>query len=75
MLEMARAEPGFSHSQTMILREVWGPVYEKETHNLGSYIAQIRRKLEPEPSRPRHFATEAGMGYRFEPASRSDGQV
>jgi two-component system KDP operon response regulator KdpE len=67
MLEMLVRNPGRLVSQTMILREVWGPTYENETHYLRSYIAQIRRKLEPEPSRPRYFITEAGMGYRFEP--------
>jgi two-component system KDP operon response regulator KdpE len=75
MLEMLVRNPGSLVSQTMILREVWGPTYEDETHYLRSYIAQIRRKLEPEPARPRYFITEAGMGYRFEPASGSDGQV
>jgi two-component system KDP operon response regulator KdpE len=74
MLEMLVRNPGSLVSQTMILREVWGPSYEDETHYLRSYIAQIRRKLEPEPSRPRYFITEAGMGYRFEPASGSNGQ-
>ncbi|HEX6286817.1 MAG TPA: response regulator [Acidimicrobiia bacterium] len=75
MLEMLVRNPGSLVSQTMILREVWGPTYEDETHYLRSYIAQIRRKLEPEPSRPRYFITEAGMGYRFEPAKGSKGQV
>jgi len=75
MLEMLVRNPGSLISQTMILREVWGPMYEDETHYLRSYIAQIRRKLEPEPSRPRYFITEAGMGYRFEPASETSGQV
>jgi two-component system KDP operon response regulator KdpE len=74
MLEMLVRNPGSLVSQSMILREVWGPTYEDETHYLRSYIAQIRRKLEPEPSRPRYFITEAGMGYRFEPASGSHGQ-
>jgi two-component system KDP operon response regulator KdpE len=53
-------------SQRQLLQEVWGPAYEKETNYLRLYLAQIRRKLEPEPSRPRHFITEPGMGYRFE---------
>ncbi|HXV72299.1 MAG TPA: response regulator [Acidimicrobiia bacterium] len=75
MLEMLVRNPGSLVSQTMMLREVWGPAYEDETHYLRSYIAQIRRKLEPEPSRPRYFITEAGMGYRFEPASKSADQV
>jgi len=52
--------------QKQILREVWGPSYGSESHYLRVYLAQLRRKLEPVPSRPRHLVTEAGMGYRFE---------
>jgi two-component system KDP operon response regulator KdpE len=54
--------------QQQLLHEVWGPEYHDETGNLREYIARLRRKLEPEPSRPRYLATEAGLGYRFEPA-------
>ena len=54
-------------TQRQLLHEVWGPAYSDETHYLRVFLAQIRRKLEPEPSRPRHFITEPGMGYRFEP--------
>ena len=46
---------------------MWGPGYEKETNYLRVYFAQLRRKLEDEPSNPRHFITEPGVGYRFEP--------
>ena len=49
-----------------LLKEVWGPSYAKETHYLRVYLAQLRRKLEDDPSHPRHLLTEAGMGYRFE---------
>ncbi|MCA9693812.1 MAG: response regulator [Myxococcales bacterium] len=52
-----------------ILQEVWGPQYQTETNYLRVYLAQVRRKLEPDPSRPRYFITEPGMGYRFEGAS------
>jgi two-component system KDP operon response regulator KdpE len=52
-------------SQTQLLKDVWGPKYEHETNYLRVFMAQIRRKLEPEPSRPRYFITEPGMGYRF----------
>jgi two-component system KDP operon response regulator KdpE len=55
-------------SQRQLLQEVWGPAYETETNYLRVFIAQVRRKLEPQPSRPRYFVTEPGMGYRFEPA-------
>jgi len=54
-------------SQRQLLHEVWGPDHESETHYLRVYLAAIRRKLEPDPARPRYFLTESGMGYRFEP--------
>ncbi|HZP28871.1 MAG TPA: response regulator [Acidimicrobiia bacterium] len=56
-------------TQRQLLQEVWGPGYGEETNYLRVYMAQVRRKLEPEPSRPRYFITEPGMGYRFEAAS------
>ncbi|CAL9413571.1 response regulator [Streptomyces sp. enrichment culture] len=52
--------------QRQLLREVWGPSYGTETNYLRVYMAQLRRKLEADPSRPRHLITEPGMGYRFE---------
>jgi two-component system KDP operon response regulator KdpE len=54
-------------TQRQLLKEVWGPQYEKETNYLRVYLAQIRGKLEPDPASPRYFVTEARMGYRFEP--------
>ena len=51
--------------QRQLLQEVWGPGYEDETHYLRVYVAQLRRKLEPDPSRPRYLITEPGMGYRL----------
>ncbi len=53
-------------TQRLLLQEVWGPQYGTETNYLRVYLAQIRRKLEPDPARPRYFITEARMGYRFE---------
>jgi two-component system KDP operon response regulator KdpE len=53
-------------TQRQLLKEVWGPKYEDETNYLRVYMAQLRRKLEPESSSPRYFITEPGMGYRFE---------
>jgi two-component system KDP operon response regulator KdpE len=64
--ELVRA-PGRLVSQRQLLRTVWGPAYEKETHYLRVYLAQLRRKLEPDPTRPRYLRTEPGMGYRFTP--------
>ncbi len=52
-------------SQRQLLQEVWGPAYETETNYLRVYVAQLRRKLEPDPSHPLHLITEPGMGYRF----------
>jgi two-component system KDP operon response regulator KdpE len=67
LLEILARNPGKLISQRRLLREVWGPTYETETNYLRVYIAQLRRKLELEPSRPRHLLTEPGMGYRFHP--------
>ena len=53
-------------TQRHLLHEVWGPSYDTETNYLRVHFANIRRKLEPDPSRPRYFITEPGMGYRFE---------
>jgi two-component system, OmpR family, KDP operon response regulator KdpE len=48
-----------------ILREIWGPAYQAESHYLHVYVSQLRRKIEADPSRPRHLLTEPGAGYRF----------
>jgi two-component system KDP operon response regulator KdpE len=53
-------------AQRQLLQEVWGPQYHDETNYLRVFMAQVRRKLEPEPSHPRYFVTEPGMGYRFD---------
>jgi two-component system, OmpR family, KDP operon response regulator KdpE len=66
LLELLVRHPGRLISQRQILEQVWGPGYENAQGNLRLYIAQLRRKLEDEPSRPRHLRTEPGMGYRFE---------
>ncbi|MEX0985176.1 MAG: response regulator [Actinomycetota bacterium] len=71
LVEVLVRNPGRLIPQRQLLKEVWGPTYELETNYLRVYMAQIRRKLEPDPSRPRYFITEAGMGYRFEAAGRS----
>jgi two-component system, OmpR family, KDP operon response regulator KdpE len=55
-------------AQRQLLQEVWGPQYHDETNYLRVFMAQVRRKLEPEPAHPRYFITEPGMGYRFEVA-------
>ena len=67
IVEVLVRNPGKLVSQRQLLQEVWGPQYEKETNYLRVYLAQIRKKLEPDPARPRYFLTEARMGYRFVP--------
>ncbi|MGW3967286.1 response regulator [Amycolatopsis sp. NPDC005003] len=66
VLELLVRNRGRLVAQKQLLHEVWGPSYETESHYLRVYLAQLRRKLEREPSRPRHLLTEPGMGYRFE---------
>lgn len=52
-------------TQRQILREVWGPNAQSQTHYLRVYMAQLRHKIEAVPARPRQLMTEAGVGYRF----------
>jgi two-component system KDP operon response regulator KdpE len=66
VLEVLVRNAGRLVSQQQLLREVWGPSYANETGYLRVYLAQLRRKLEADPSRPVHLITEPGMGYRFE---------
>ena len=66
LLEVLVRASGRLVTQRQLLQEVWGPRYESESNYLRVYIAQLRRKLEPEPSRPRYLLTEPGMGYRFQ---------
>ncbi|MCO7237956.1 response regulator [Aeromicrobium sp. CnD17-E] len=61
---LARAE-GRLVRQTTLLTEVWGPTYERETHYLRVYLAQLRRKLEDDPAHPRMLITDPGLGYRL----------
>ncbi|MQY12103.1 Transcriptional regulatory protein KdpE [Streptomyces sp. RB5] len=67
LLEVLVRNAGRLVSQKQLLKEVWGPSYGTETNYLRVYMAQLRRKLETDPAHPRHFVTEPGMGYRFEP--------
>jgi two-component system KDP operon response regulator KdpE len=67
ILEILVRHPGKLISQRQLLTEVWGPAYTNEFHYLRQYLARLRRKLEPDPARPRYLVTEPGMGYRYEP--------
>lgn len=52
-------------THSTLLREVWGPAYEDDTPLLRAHVANLRRKIEPEPSKPRYVTTDPGIGYRF----------
>jgi two-component system KDP operon response regulator KdpE len=65
LLEILVRNRGRLITQKQLLQDVWGPAYSSETNYLRVYVAQLRRKLEREPSRPRYLVTEPGMGYRF----------
>jgi two-component system KDP operon response regulator KdpE len=66
IVEVLARHQGRLVSQTQLLKQVWGPDYGEETNYLRVFMAQIRRKLEPDPTHPRYLITEPGMGYRFE---------
>jgi len=67
LLELLVRHPDRLITQRQLLAEVWGPQYETETNYLRVHLANLRRKLEPTPSRPRYLITEPGVGYRFVP--------
>jgi two-component system KDP operon response regulator KdpE len=67
LLEVLVRNPGRLVTRETLLTEVWGPQYTTDTGYLRLYLSQLRKKLEAEPSAPRHLVTEAGMGYRFVP--------
>jgi two-component system KDP operon response regulator KdpE len=65
LVEVLVRNAGKLVSGKQLLRDVWGPQYGDETNYLRVHMAHIRRKLEPEPSQPRYFLNEPGLGYRF----------
>jgi two-component system, OmpR family, KDP operon response regulator KdpE len=68
LMEILVRNPGRLVSQRQLLQEVWGPTYVDQTNYLRQFMAQLRRKVEPDPARPRYFVTEPGMGIRFVPS-------
>lgn len=66
-LDILVRNPGKIIDHQQLLTEIWGPAYLDQANYLRVYMAQLRRKLEHQPSRPRHLLTEPGFGYRFEP--------
>jgi two-component system, OmpR family, KDP operon response regulator KdpE len=67
LVEALVRHPGRLITQRQLLQTVWGPNYEDETNYLRVHMTHVRRKLEPDSTRPRYFHTEPGMGYRYEP--------
>jgi two-component system KDP operon response regulator KdpE len=65
LLRVLALHAGKVLTHRQLLREVWGPGYEGETHILRVNISNLRRKIEPEPARPRYVITEPGVGYRL----------
>lgn len=65
LLTLLARNSGKVLTHRQILTEVWGPAYATQTHYLRVYTAQLRRKLEADPARPRILITEPGVGYRF----------
>ncbi len=65
LLRVLAVNRGRLVTQRQLLREVWGPGYETETHYLRVHVAHIRAKIEPDPSRPRYLVTDPGVGYRL----------
>jgi two-component system KDP operon response regulator KdpE len=65
LLKLFATNEGKLLTHRTILREVWGAAYQSESHYLHVYVSQLRRKIEPDPPRPRYLLTETGVGYRF----------
>jgi two-component system, OmpR family, KDP operon response regulator KdpE len=65
LLQVFLRHPGKVLTQRQLLNEVWGPHHTEQSQYLRVYVAQLRRKLEADPARPKHLHTEPGVGYRF----------
>ena len=65
LLRVLAQHEGKLLTHRMLLREVWGPAYQNESHYLHVYVSQLRRKLESDPARPQYLRTEPGAGYRL----------
>ena len=71
LLRVLASNEGKLLTHRAILQEVWGPGYGSESNLLHVHVSQLRRKIEPDPARPRYLLTEPGAGYRLvDPAGR-----
>jgi two-component system KDP operon response regulator KdpE len=65
LLRLLAQNEGKLLTHRLILREVWGPAYQSESHYVHVFVSQLRRKIEDDPARPRYLLTEPGVGYRL----------
>ena len=65
LLRLLAENEGKLLTHPMILQRVWGPAYGRESNYLHVYVSHVRRKIEPDPTRPRYILTEPGVGYRL----------
>jgi two-component system KDP operon response regulator KdpE len=65
LLRLFASNEGKLLTHTTILREIWGPAYQEESNYLHVYTSHLRRKIEPDPARPRYLLNHPGVGYRF----------
>src|SRR5207245_10449353 len=65
LLRLLAENEGRLLTHPMILQKVWGPAYSRESNYLHVYVSHLRRKIEPDPARPRYILTEPGVGYRL----------
>jgi two-component system, OmpR family, KDP operon response regulator KdpE len=67
LLEALATNAGKLLTHSWLLRRVWGPAYDRESHYVRVYMQQLRQKLRDNPGRPRYIITEPGLGYRWKP--------
>ncbi|HEV8248974.1 MAG TPA: response regulator [Gaiellaceae bacterium] len=65
LLRLFARNEGKLLTHATILREIWGPAYQEESNYLHVYTSHLRRKIEPDPARPRYLLNHPGVGYRF----------
>ncbi len=65
LLRLLAENEGKLITHPTILREIWGPAYAEESNYLHVYISHLRRKIEPDPARPRYILNQPGVGYRL----------
>ena len=65
LLRLLAENQGKLLTHPMILRAIWGPAFQEESNYLHVHVSHLRRKLEPDPARPRYLLNQAGVGYRL----------